>query len=259
MPHVPTQAEIRGRDWGWFREVAYGPLHLVTGQVLDADEDMTDWILRDQEDNLFLSRDFGRTVDRDRHWFSRGGMTIQSNLLFNDLVYLQRGESERAIRCLFNNFAQNLYRDVNCFSEHPITDFGKGFGPFFKTPDEAQFINNLRNHLIREDNKTLYLLQGASQGWFAAGQSLRFEHMATYFGAVSLGMSVAEDGRTIDVQVDAAWRTAPEDMVLCLRTHNRGTPKSVLLNGVNLGLKVYAGQKLTLAAPAQSMHLTVHY
>lgn len=259
MPYVPTQAEIRGRDWGWFREVAYGPLHLVTGQVLDPYENMTTWILRDQEDNLFLSRDYGRAVDRDKYWFSRGGMTIQSNLLFNDLIYLRRGESARAIRGLFNNFAQNLYRDVNCFSEHPITDFGKGFGPFFKTPDEAQFINNLRNHLIREEGDALYLLQGAAQGWFAAGQTLRFERMATYFGVVSLHLGVAEDGKVIDVRVEAEWRTVPGELVLYLRTINGESPKAVLLNGAELGLEAYTDQKLTLASPAQALHLKVNY
>ena len=104
-------------------------------------------------------------------------MTIQSNLLFNDQAYLQRNEPERAIRGLFNNFAQNLYRDVYCFTEHPITDFGKGFGPFYKTSDEAQFITNLRNHLIREEGRSLYLLQGAAREWLAAGKALRFAGM----------------------------------------------------------------------------------
>ncbi|MEA4998537.1 MAG: hypothetical protein VB087_04020 [Candidatus Limiplasma sp.] len=259
MPHVPTQAEIRGRDWGWFREVAYGPLHLVTGRVLDPDEDMTTWILRDQEDNLFLSRDYGRAVDRETHWFGRGGMTVQSNLLFNDLVYLQRDEPARAIRGLFNNFAQNLYRDVNCFSEHPITDFGKGFGPFFKTPDEAQFINNLRNHLIREDGQSLCLLQGAARGWFAPGQTLAFTGMATYFGRVSLRMAVQADGRQIDVHWDAQWRDTPRKLVLSLRTPDGLTPRKVLLGGADLGLEALACEKLTLTSPAEKGHLTILY
>ena len=46
MPHVPTQAEIRGRDWGWFREVAYGALHLLAGHVFAPDEKLATWMLR---------------------------------------------------------------------------------------------------------------------------------------------------------------------------------------------------------------------
>ena len=182
-------------------------------------------MLRDQEDNLFLSRDYGRAVDREKYWFHRGGMTIQSNLLFNDLVYLQRGESERAIRMLFNNFAQNLYRDVNCFSEHPITDFGLGFGPFFKTPDEAQFIVNLRNHLLREAGNTLYLLQGTPRAWFEAGKAIRFDNMATFFGPVSLSMRAEESAITLTVS--ASWRSAPEEIALYLRTPKGRPPVQV--------------------------------
>ncbi len=35
IPHTPTQAGRRGRAWGWFREGAYGPLHLVDNDLLD--------------------------------------------------------------------------------------------------------------------------------------------------------------------------------------------------------------------------------
>jgi len=259
MPHIPTQAEIRGRDWGWFREAAYGPLHLANGLVLNPNEPMTTWILRDQEDNLFLSRDYGRTVDRDRDWFSRGGMTIQSNLLFNDLVYLQRGENERAIRTLFNNFAQNLYRDMNCFSEHPITDFGKGFGPFFKTPDEAQFIVNLRNHLLREEEDTLYVLQGASQQWFEAGKELRLKELATNFGKVSLHMAVAKDNSHIRLEINAQWRQAPEKIRISLRRPDGQIPQKTVLNGETLVDAATFGQQICIAKPGQQLILLISY
>ena len=259
MPHVPTQAEIRGRDWGWFREVAYGPLHLTTGRVLAPDEDMTTWILRDQEDNLFLSRDYGRAVDREKYWFSRGGMTIQSNLLFNDLIYLQRGDGERAIRGLFNNFAQNLYRDVNCFSEHPITDFGKGFGPFFKTPDEAQFINNLRNHLVREEGNALYLLQGAARDWFTPGQAIRFSGMATFFGKVGLSLHTAEDGREIRASINAQWRDAPAALMLYLRRPDGMLPKQVLRNGIALPPQAMCGDAVKLTDLTAQMEVVIRY
>jgi hypothetical protein len=259
MPHVPTHAEIRGRDWGWFREVAYGPLHLVKGRVLSPEEKLTTWILRDQEDNLFLSCDYGRAVDRERYWFSRGGMTIQSNLLFNDEVYLERGESERAVRMLFNDFAQNLYRDVNCFTEHPITDFGLGFGPFFKTPDEAQFIVNLRNHLLLEEGDELCLLGGAPRAWLSAGKTLTFKDMATFFGPASLDLRVSEDGRTIDLSIDAKWRKAPRAIRLCLRTPGKEAPASITLNGDELPPTSLANEALTLENPPETIRLSLRY
>ena len=257
MPHVPTQAEIRGRDWGWFREAAYGPLHLATCGLIPCDDEMTTWILRDLEDNLFLSRIYGRAVDRQKEWFSLGGMTIQANLLFNDMLYLQRGESERAIRALCNNFAQNLYRDVNCFSEHPITDFGLGYGPFYKTPDESQFIANLRNHLLREDGDTLCLLQGACRGWLAAGETLSFERMASYFGPVSLRLAAEEDELRVTIQ--ASWRNAPRQLALFLRTPDTRTPKSVTVNGVAIAPDAIDGEVVRLSTPAETLELIVRY
>ncbi len=66
VPHVPTRTGIRGRESGWFREAAYGPLHLLEGGVFDPNEDEVTWILKDLEDNLFVSREWGRPVDLER-------------------------------------------------------------------------------------------------------------------------------------------------------------------------------------------------
>ena len=216
MPHLPTHAEIRGRELGWFREAAYGPLHLTNGEALSVDEKPTEWILRDLEDNLFLSRDWGRIADRKKMWFSQGGITIQSNLIFTDLLYLQRNQPKYAVRALYNNFAQNVYRDMACFTEHPVPEFGYGYGPFFKTADEAQFLCNLRNHLVREDGDTLLLLQGAAMEWFSEGKTIRFEKMPTAFGRISLDMKSMRDKITLEINAD--WRKAPEKIKLYVRS-----------------------------------------
>ena len=184
-------------------------------------------------------------------------MTIQANLLFNDRVFLERGESERAVRTLFNNFAQNLYRDVNCFTEHPITDFGIGFGPFYKTPDEAQFIVNLRNHLLLETGDTLRLLPGVPRDWLASGKTLSFERMATFFGPI--GVNVTVGPKEIELTMRAEWRKAPGTLAVCLRTPDRKTPASVSLNGEPLPQPVWKGETLLLNHPSKSLCLTVKY
>ncbi|MEA3345135.1 MAG: hypothetical protein U9Q78_02640 [Chloroflexota bacterium] len=81
LPHVPTRTSIRGREWGWFREAAYGALHLLEGDVFHPDKEEMTWVLKDMEDNLFVSREWGRPVDLERYWFSHGGVTIQPNLM----------------------------------------------------------------------------------------------------------------------------------------------------------------------------------
>ena len=171
IPHVPTRTELRGRDWGWFREAGYGPLHLVDGLVLDPDDEKVTWILKDQEDNLFVSRKYGRPVDLEKYWFSQGGVTIQANVLNNGLAYLRRDQISHAIRSLYNNIGQHLYPDIFVFTEHPVAELGSGFGPFFKTPDEAQSLVWLRNYLIREEeNVVLRREENSSQ---RSGKRLR--------------------------------------------------------------------------------------
>ena len=235
IPHLPTRCELRGRDLGWFREAAYGPLHLVYGKVLDADEKLTEWILRDLEDNLFISKSHGRIADREKNWFSHGGVTIQSNLLFNDFAYLERNEPEKAIRTLFNNFAVNLYRDLNCFTEHAVPEFGHGIGPFFKTPDESQFLCFLRCHLIREADNTLFLLQGAPRTWFEPGKEISFTDLPSFFGKISLSTETKDCETRINIA--AKSRKTPYEIKLFVRDSKKRTATDVFVNGKTAEIK----------------------
>ncbi len=58
-PHIPTRTGIRGREWSRFREADYGALHLLEGGVFDPDEKEMTWVLKDLEDNLFVTREWG--------------------------------------------------------------------------------------------------------------------------------------------------------------------------------------------------------
>ena len=114
IPHMPPHTSVRGREPGWFREAAYGALHLLEGDVFDPCEEEMTWVLKDLEDNLFVSREWGRPVDLERYWFSHGGVTIQANLMDLAIDYLRRGEVEHGLRALFNNFGASLYPTCAC-------------------------------------------------------------------------------------------------------------------------------------------------
>ena len=171
IPHVPTRTGIRGREWGWFREAAYGALHLMEGYVFDPDEEEMTWVLKDLEDNLFVSREWGRPVDLEKAWFSHGGVTIQPNLMDLSIDYLRRGQIKHALRALFNNFGASLFADVRTFTEHPVVELGHGVGPFYKSPDECKALIWLRHSLLHEEADTLHLAMGAPRAWFAPGES----------------------------------------------------------------------------------------
>ena len=102
----------------------------------------------------------------EQDWFSRGGITLQPNLVNTTVTYLERDEPAHALRAFYNAFAVGYYPDVNAFTEWEPS-FGKSGGPFFKTSDEAGSLAWLRLMLVREDGDKLYLASGAPRRWFA--------------------------------------------------------------------------------------------
>jgi hypothetical protein len=228
IPHIPTRTGIRGRELGWFREAAYGALHLLEGGVFGPDEQEITWILKDLEDNLFSSLEWGHDIDVENDWFSQGGFTIQPNLMDLGIDYLRRGEIKHALRALFNNIAASLYPDVRAFAEHAVYELGHGVGPFYKSSDEAKAMLWLRDFLLREDGRTLHLAQGAPRAWFQPGEVFGVENAATFFGQVSYQIQTVEDGCT--VRIELSKERAPERLLIHMRPENR--IQSVTLNGV---------------------------
>ena len=255
IPHTPSRAGLRGRAWGWFREGAYGPLHLVDNDLLDPRSVAVTWILKDLEDNIFVSRAYGRPIDVERDWFSQGGVTIQANLLNNAIAYLRRDEIEHAVRAFFNNLAASLYPDVRCFTEHPVVELGHGVGPFYKTPDECGFLNWLRLFLIQEEGATLYLARGLPRSWLKDGDEVRVDRMATRFGLLSYRLwSEVRRGR-ISAEIAVPRRPTPEAIVLRLRHPTRAAIRQVRVDGAAT-YQVHADDECLVLRPAEE-HIRV--
>jgi len=215
IPHVPVRTDIRGPEWGWIREAAYGPLHLVDGGVLEPDDQGVTWILQYLEDLAFPSRDWGRPIDVEKRWFSRAGLTIQANLLNNGVAYVRRDQPKHAVRALYNDFAASIYQDVLVFTEHPVVQLGRGVGPYFKTPDECGFLNLLRACMVIEQGDTLYLAKAAPASWFKPGERIELRDAATYFGPVSYTISVTDS--SIEARITPPRRNPPARLALRLR------------------------------------------
>jgi len=217
VPHQPTRSRLRQRDLGWIRDGLYGPVHLIDCGIYAHDSPQAEWILRDTEDNVFVSPARGRKLgDFDREWFSWGGITLQSNLLPTPLIYVRRGQAKHAIRAFFNSLAANIYADVCTFCEHPIEAYGIGLGPFFKSPDESAFIVWLRHLLIAECGKDLALLAGVPGSWLSSGRRITIERAATWFGPMDMRVESGENPRRITVQLTAPQRNLPRTIRLHL-------------------------------------------
>ncbi|NLE44572.1 MAG: hypothetical protein GX620_07605 [Chloroflexi bacterium] len=255
IPHVPTRTGIRGREWGWFREVAYGPIQLLEGDVFDPNEEEMTWVIKDSEDNLFVSREWGRPVDLERYWFSHGGVTIQANLTDMGVDYLRRGQIKHGLRALFNNFGASLYPDVRSFTEHPVVELGHGVGPFYKTSDEAKALVWLRAFLLWEEDDELHLAKGAPRAWFADGQSFGVEKMATFFGPVTYKITANDSAVKAEIHLDPG--RAPGALVLHVRLPEGAQIRAVTVDGRAHTEFDAQAQTVRIANPAPRLSVVV--
>jgi hypothetical protein len=155
-------------------------------------------------------------------------MVFQANLQNPILVYLRRNEIPAAIRNLYNDFVACYYPSVNIFTEE-FRQWQSPSGPFYKTPDEAKFVNRLRDSLVREDSDALWLAEGTPRRWLAPGQKIEVRNLATYFGPVSYRMEGKSNRVSISVQLPA--RNSYKTAWLVVRTPAAQPLKSVEIAG----------------------------
>jgi hypothetical protein len=213
------------------------------------------WVLKDLEDNLFVSRDWGRPVDLERYWFSHGGVTIQPNLQDLGIDYLRRGQVKHALRALFNNFGVSLYPDVRAFTEHPVVELGHGVGPFYKVSDESKSLLWLRAFLLHEEEDTLHLAVGAPRAWFSAGESFGVRGMASFFGPVTY--RVESEGAQIVVRVELDERRGPSELVVHLRPPEGRAIQGVAVNG--RAHADYGAETVRVVSPPAALEMKVGY
>ena len=148
MPHYPGQLYRRGRDIGWIRETLEGSIYLLISGLYVPGSREAQWILDDYQDNRYMNPPYGYAiVDEDSTWFSRGGISIQPNLLAGLLPYLDRDEPEVYLWMFFNAWLACYREEVNAMVEHPYPELGYSNTAHPKTSDEANAVIWLRSHV----------------------------------------------------------------------------------------------------------------
>jgi hypothetical protein len=204
---------------------------LLATDVFHTDEPLANWVLDDWEDNATMSSSLGLHVHGwvdDKLWFSRGGMVFQANLQNPTLTYLRRNEVPAAIRNLYNDFVACYYPAVNVFTEE-YRQWRSPSGPFYKIPDEAKFVNRVRDLLVREEGDTLWLAAGTPRRWLAPGERVEVREGPTYFGPVSYRLEANADG--VDARVTLPSRNPAHAVWLVLRAPGGKHVRSVEVDG----------------------------
>jgi hypothetical protein len=230
VPHIPSQVHRRGRCFGWICETLEGSLHLLITHALDPKSPEATWIVKDYEDNRYLSNQYGYLLQNfDRDWFGRGGMSMQACLLLDVEPYLYRDDVKQALRSLFNGEAVSYFPDVRMNAEHALPNLEDWRGDQFKSSDESNTCGWLRYLFVREDGDRLLLGQAVPREWLRAGQHCGLERAATYFGTASVLFSGGDN--EITAHIDGPRRNPPKEIRLRFRQPEAKPFQSVTLNG----------------------------
>ncbi len=232
VPHYPSEVYTRGRCVGWIREVLEGALCLLLTGIVEPDAPEARWIVKDYEDNLYVSERYGYSIPVfDRFWFSRGGFSMQANLLDSPIPYIQRDEVKHYLRTYFNAFASAFYPEIRMCNEHSLPELGYPAGDHFKSSDEAQSTYWLRLMFVRERGDQLYLGQAIPRDWLADGRRVGIRRAATHFGPLSLRITSAVKAGTLKAELTPPERNPPTAIYLRFRHPEEKPIRSVTLNG----------------------------
>ena len=232
IPHYPPRLYRRGRGFGWIRETLEGAIHLIRSEVLDPYSQEATWIMKDFEDNLYISERYGYTVeDFERDWFSLGGFSMQSNLLCSPLPYIMRDEIKHFLRSYFNSFTSVFYPDICACVEHALPDLAGNNGVWFKPSDEAQSTYWFRMMFIYENGNELNLGMGIPREWLEDGKFVKIDKAITYFGEMGFSIKSETSKDKITMSLDPPTRNAPEIVNIRFRHPQEKPIKKVLVNG----------------------------
>ena len=203
IPQYPSEVHRRGRTFGWITTTLEGSIYFLRTGLLAPDDPMAVNIMQDFEDNLYLSERYGYSwAEHGAQWFSRGGISMQPNLLCSPHPYLLRDEIKHYLRAYFNAFAACYYPDTQMMSEHPLPDLGDWRGDEYKSSDESNSTYWLRLMFIEDDRGDAVLRLGMAlpRAWLADGKKPSIERAETHFGPMSLRFeSKANSGQIIAV------------------------------------------------------------
>jgi hypothetical protein len=230
IPHFPPRLYQRGRGFGWIRETLEGAIHLIRSEILDPCSQEATWIMKDFEDNLYISDKYGYSVeDFERDWFSLGGFSMQSNLLCSPLPYVLRDEPKHFLRSYFNSFTSVFYPDICACVEHALPDLAGNNGVWYKPSDEAQSTYWFRMMFIYENGNELNLGIAMPREWLEDGKSVEIKRAMTYFG--EMGYKITSESGEITMNLYPPTRSVPENISVRFRHPQEKPIKKVTVNG----------------------------
>jgi len=232
VPYYPGQLYRRGRDVGWIRETLEGSVYLLISGLYEPRGRAAQWILDDYQDNRYMSPPYGYAiVDEDNAWFSRGGISIQPNLLPGLMPYLDRDEPEVYLWMFFNAWLACYREEINAMVEHPYPELGYANTAHPKTSDEANAVMWLRYMFVYGNRDGLHLGRAIPRAWFAQDRPIGVENVRTRWGQASVTYLPAAARDTIRARVELRLANRPPRIRIRFRHPENKPIVGVTING----------------------------
>lgn len=231
VPTIPSRLYLRGRDFGWIREVLEGSVYLLLTGLVDPKSEKGAWILDDYLDNRYHSPPYGYHLrDTETLAAHRGGFSIQPTLLAGLIPHLVRDEPELYIWMFFNAFCACYREEIEGFSEHPMPELGFSNSAQFKTSDEANAVMWMRYLFLYWDHSLLHVGRAVPRGWLGIPGRWGVTGVRTYHGTVDAIYTVGPDGPA-RLQIDFSEEKSPGDFVARFRHPKGAQLQRVEVNG----------------------------
>lgn len=122
----------------------------------------------------------------------------------HDWLHLQRGEVKAFLKTFYNQFTALQDRETYTFWEHYF------HASQHKTHEEAWFLMQVRWMLYLEKGHELSLFPGIPRAWFHAGQAIRVDRAASYFGPLQFEAAMLPDGSAIRARLRCVGDRKPK-------------------------------------------------
>jgi hypothetical protein len=176
-------------------------------------------------------------------------------------AWMLRGETEKALLAFYSTLGYGVDKDTLGAVER-FDLYDRRFAPFFMDASGAsRVVGMIRQTLLLEQNKVLYLLAGAPRRWLEAGKTIEVKNGVTYFGTMDLKVdSLVDEGKVL---VDLTLRkTRPERLQLIrlrIPPPGRERMKQVMVNGTKWGNFKPEEEVIELNATENRYQIVVQY
>ena len=262
IPHVPPDVHRRGRTFGWITETLEGAIHMVRSGIIEPWDRISTWVIKDFEDNLYISEQYGYNItgeEFERYWFSRGGISMQANLLCNPIPYLLRDEAEHFLRAYFNAFAVSYFPDTRMMTEHALPNIGDWRGDHYKCSDEANSTYWLRMMFVQERGDELWLGAAIPRYWLADGKHCGIENARTHFGQMSVKFESCVAKGWVQMTLDPPRRNPPRRILARFRHPEGHRMRRCQVNGKDYDRFDPVKEWIVLAECLKPTRITAYY